>query len=592
MNILQNTTWLRSTGVKFIASIVIIGFAVYFNSLFNGFVLDDTAQLVNNPQVHTLENIPAIFTGTAQQGTMTLFSAFYRPVFLSAYAIMYAFFGASAFHFHLVQLLLFIANAVLVYLFFSLFFRKHISFVLSLIFLLHPINNQNAVYIANLQDVLYFFFGMLAFLVATSMRFSKVSSLVLSTFCLLLAMFSKESAVLFLIMIPLYRYLFKKKDTLLYSVLSAGILGTYLFCNFVIARNGITKDMFVPIAREPLFVRLLSVPKIITHYLQTFLFPKDLVSVQIWIVSKMTLRDFYLPMFLVILFMAGCIAGGIWIRKHKKSSFKMYMFFLLWLTIGMSLYLQILPLDATVADRWFYFPIVGLLGILGTVASGIHLNNTSHKTIALVCCALLLIGYAARDITRNADWKDDLTLYSHDSQLQTNYQLENGYGYALIKDQRYDEALQHLETSVNLAPYAFINWNNLGTVYHYYAVQTKEKEYLKKTEQAYLMSIKNEKRYFRPVENLAFFYYFNSDADKTYRFVNTWVKAFPSDKLWLVKALVEENKLGKHDAALQSAKTAYSINPSSEMYRLYGFLQNSEKVDILEADLFQSAGQQ
>jgi tetratricopeptide (TPR) repeat protein len=145
-----------------------------------------------------------------------------------------------------------------------------------------------------------------------------------------------------------------------------------------------------------------------------------------------------------------------------------------------------------------------------------------------------------------------------------------------------------LETSVALGPYAFINWNNLGMVYQYYGFHTNDKEYLAKAEDAYLMSIKNEGRYFRPVENLAYFYYFNADPQKTETFINQWIKVFPSDKLWLAKAMVEENKLGKHDDAIESAKTAFKLNPAKNTYQLYNFLVAGKPVEILQEDLFQT----
>src|SRR3989304_819067 len=41
------------------------------------------------------------------------------------------------------------------------------------------------------------------------------------------------------------------------------------------------------------------------------------------------------------------------------------LFFLVWLWLGLGLHLHILALETTLTDRWFYFPQIGLLGIIG-----------------------------------------------------------------------------------------------------------------------------------------------------------------------------------------------------------------------------------
>ena len=47
---------------KVIWIIVLVGFGVYFNSLFNGFVWDDEEQIVNNAIIQSMSNLPQIFS--------------------------------------------------------------------------------------------------------------------------------------------------------------------------------------------------------------------------------------------------------------------------------------------------------------------------------------------------------------------------------------------------------------------------------------------------------------------------------------------------------------------------------------------------
>jgi len=57
-------------------------------------------------------------------------------------------------------------NSILLFLFLRSFFSRYSSFVVCLLFLVHPINSEAVLYSANLQDVLFFFFGMLSLLLS------------------------------------------------------------------------------------------------------------------------------------------------------------------------------------------------------------------------------------------------------------------------------------------------------------------------------------------------------------------------------------------------------------------------------------------
>ena len=66
--------------------IVITGFILYFNSFFNGFVWDDEEQIVLNTQVHSIFNIPSLFTQATfnSGGAAKLGGLYYRPMMTTA----------------------------------------------------------------------------------------------------------------------------------------------------------------------------------------------------------------------------------------------------------------------------------------------------------------------------------------------------------------------------------------------------------------------------------------------------------------------------------------------------------------------------
>ncbi len=98
------------TTVKAISIIGILGFIVFGNALFNGFIMDDSAFIINNPDVHSI-NIAHLFSGNK-------FNSFgyYRPISAFYFALLYSLFGTQAFFYHFVQVCLHILNTILLYL--------------------------------------------------------------------------------------------------------------------------------------------------------------------------------------------------------------------------------------------------------------------------------------------------------------------------------------------------------------------------------------------------------------------------------------------------------------------------------------------
>src|SRR5258708_3016410 len=91
------------TTIKAIHWIIFIGIIVYANMLFNGFVSDDSSQIVNNTTIHSLANFPLFFSGgTFYTGGAGIFAgSFYKPLMLIYFSLLYTIFGPASFPFHL-----------------------------------------------------------------------------------------------------------------------------------------------------------------------------------------------------------------------------------------------------------------------------------------------------------------------------------------------------------------------------------------------------------------------------------------------------------------------------------------------------------
>lgn len=578
------------TTVKTIHFIVIIGLIVYFYSLFNGFVWDDMPFIIDNPQVHQFDILSLLGQNKFNN------APYYRPIQAIYFATLYSFFGQQAFFYHVLQLILHLVCTSVLFLFFKRFFSIGISFFLALIFLVHPIQVESVAWISATNIPLYFLPGITALLLAQKQHISR-TRFFLITGLLIVSVLVRESGVLFLPLLLMMKYLFRLGKLKQFSVIILLILFGYFLLRVII--GGVIYDIFKtipPIADLPLFNRILNIPAIVMYYIKTFFIPLHLAIMQNWIVKSLTLENFVIPLLLSSTFFITlmCIAFFLWKKDTRKypeaSTFKQFFFFLFWFVLGLGLLLQLVPLDMTVADRWFYFPIVGVLGMVGIGLRSFQSLYRKPKGVYVTFAIILISLFSFRTFVRTIDWKDNLTLYSHDAQLESNFLLENNYGRALFKAKRYEEAKMHLEKSVALGGLnSYLTWNNIGIVYQYYAFSGKGQMYLKKAENAYLTAIKRNRRYFKVVKNLALFYYFNADPKKTENFVNKSLKEFPQNpELWMIKALVEDNKLNKHDAAIESAKTAFNLSHDKKSYQLYQYLQAGKKYDIYQEDIFLS----
>jgi len=101
------------------------------------------------------------------------------------------------------------------------FFSKKVSLVLSLFFLIHPIQVESVVFIAQTVSPLLFLFGISAVVLSLRDEISLKRAGIISSL-LLLSFLTKETGFLFLFIILLYRVLVKKNN--MFIVFMSGLL--------------------------------------------------------------------------------------------------------------------------------------------------------------------------------------------------------------------------------------------------------------------------------------------------------------------------------------------------------------------------------
>lgn len=546
---------------KAIIYIILLGFIVYCNSLFNGFVGDDFNQLVSNPIVHSLQNIPQIFSGsTFYSGTNILTGQYYRPIMSLSYTILYVFFGDNAFPFHLFQLILHISSTIVLFFIFSRFFKRGLALLLSLLFLVHTMNSETVSYISGLTDVLFFFFGICALYCEITLRRSITKQLLISIL-LFLSLLSKESGVLFIAIILLYKFLFDKKDIGKIFVFFIGIFALYGYFRLFIDHATYTQAILsAPITQLSLLTRSITVPAVILYYIKTAFLPIHLSFVHQWIIKSISSTGFIIPLCIDIIVIIAMITFGIFLHKKHKKHVYPYFFFSFWLWIGLLMYSQLFfVLDFTVSDRWFYFPLVGLLGIIGVLVQ-LYLQKPKRNVVPvylLFVCTITVLSILT--FNRNANFHDNLSIGLHDIQYAPESSaLAYGLGYQYLHQGNLVKAKPYLMRAAKLDPKEGINWYSLALLYDQEGETTYAQKYYRKTLQI--------SDYSPAYENLSLFLLIHGNYQKALQIADIGVGKFPKDgRIWMVKSLIEY-KLGNENEAILSSKKAYSYSSSNLTY--------------------------
>ncbi len=285
---------------------------------------------------------------------------------MTVFSLIYTIFGSHPFYFHLVQLLFCIGSSIILYLFFRFSFKPVLALFLSLVFLLHPINSQVAYAIPSMQDALYFFFGILALWILV--RFKSIKSLAIAATCLFLSLLAKETGILFIALSLLILFWYNKKR--LYPFIGIMVFPITLY--LVLKTNAVgllgTNPDNAPIDNMSLMGRLFTAPSIVLSYIIKFIFPWNLASAYYWVHPTFSFSNFLLPLIIDLGVLSILVNMALLIRKRAPNAhYRAYLLFATWSALGILVHIQIIPLDFTASEPWFYFSSAGVLGMIGII---------------------------------------------------------------------------------------------------------------------------------------------------------------------------------------------------------------------------------
>jgi protein O-mannosyl-transferase len=445
--------------------LLVAGLLVYANVIRGEFIWDDLALIVHNTHIQSLKNIFILFTentlqGATQQGHAA--SDLYRPLQGVINTFIYAIFGLREEPYHLVSILIHILNSYLVFRVLGrvLKFTRGGSLFGAAVFLLHPVQTESVSYAAGLPEPLGTLWVLLGLLLYAALLTEKTrreqikkGSLVILMF--VLALFSKESMIVFLPLIFLYHFYSKKPFTrqpYLPILVAIGI--TYLVLRLVVFPAEKLNDGYI----DPLFTRLITFVRMLWDYAVLVIYPVHLHFDREFVIysSLLSVKGILAGLGLIG---SLVLAGLSWGRK------RILFFAIGWFFVAMVPYMGIIPTNATIFEHWLYLPLIGVAVLVAAMFD--FMSKGRNKKIMAGLLIAMLILFGVRVIERNNDWATAEAFYVHELIYSPeSARLHNAYGIVAAEKEDLETAIQEWAITVNLDNYFVEAWANLVRAYY------------------------------------------------------------------------------------------------------------------------------
>ena len=485
--------------------IIAFAFALYCNTLFYDYTLDDLIVIKENAFTKKgVEGLAGIFkydsfTGFFGVQKTLVAGGRYRPLSIATFAIEYQLFnGFNPFFSRLVNIFLYgITGMLIMIIFLRLMMPKPINkwyltipFITAMLFIAHPVHTEVVANIKGRDEILSLLFSLASLWFA--LRYldkNKIYFFLLSGLSFFLGMLSKENAIMFLFIIPLTIYFFTKhplKKNLYCTVFLFIAALLFIFIRFLVLGYLNSPELPKELLNNPflfatdsqkigtimltlgLYIKLLFFPHPLTH---------DYYPYHIQLIDFTDAKSI-IPLILY----SGLLLYAISKFKRKDPISYGILFFMSTLFIVSNLLFSV---GTFMNERFIYMPSLGFVFIISdflvNILPKIIQSKKTSSAILQFVFVLILLPYTIKTITRNHIWKDDFTLFTSDVKISENsLKCNTSAGGKYLekaqmdqsreeKERDFEMALKYLGKAVSIYPYnnnSLILLGNTLVFYH------------------------------------------------------------------------------------------------------------------------------
>ncbi|MGB9436055.1 MAG: tetratricopeptide repeat protein [Candidatus Acidiferrum sp.] len=423
--------------------LLLLGVAVlvYANTLLSSFAMDDELYIFRNSTVTSL-SLSKVFEPTKANNV-------FRPITFGSLALNWALGSVHPFGYHLFNLLLNAAVTVLVYLVLRNLLEPLaqgtiVAWVAALLFAVHPIHTEAVAAIVGRSELLAAGFLLGAWLLHLHDR------PVLVLICFILALLSKESAVVFVPLVVAGDYARGKLKPLSRYGWITGMAVAYLVVlwNVQGGRFGEKAINYLdnPLAYLPARLRIPNALRIAWKYLGLQFYPGTL-SCDYSYNAILLYANWHRTILAVVAFV---LVMTLWLWALYTKRKEWFLAGAIYLA-GFSITANVLvPTGTIMAERLAYLPSVGFCLFIALI--WICLEERNRK-VAWVVLSLIVLALATRTVVRNRDWHDNFRLFTAGVRaVPGSAKMHAGLGEQYMERGQLDEARNELGIALRIFP--------------------------------------------------------------------------------------------------------------------------------------------
>jgi len=441
---------------KSLAVIAVVVFCVYGQTLQFSFINYDDDELVyhNSTFLSHWENIGTAFGSHAFIGAGGE-SIYYRPLLTVSYIIDFHIWKLNPFGYHLTNILLHCLTSLGVFFLILFILQSEFpAFAGALVFAIHPIQTESVAWIAGRNDVLLGLFVvamMIFYAVSVAQPANEKLFRLFAWLAFLAALFTKESAVFYLLLLPLYDLC--TGTSTLRNIGSFGYFRKFrMMIVTVIVYCGIRLTIFGTITgAERLYghrtigERIANIFPIIAENLKFIFLPINLSIAH----PLNELQWFHFP-WTVIAFVMVFVLVGIAMWSWRKD--RMLCFGICWIVAGFLPLMGLIPVAIPILEHRLYVPMAGCAIVVARLIQMLY-EKFKFRTVSYVLITVFGIVLAGCSYDRLPVWRNGITLFTDAIQKAPSYAPSFfSLGAAYFEAERYTEAMQPMKTYLSQAP--------------------------------------------------------------------------------------------------------------------------------------------
>ena len=449
-----------------IAAIVLIGGIAYGNTFDVPLVFDDFVSIQRNSTVRFGDYLQEVIISS-------------RSLLYLTFTLNYVFAGQDVWSYHLVNLILHLANGVLMLLVAGLILRKVIddeylvrwySILAAGFFLVHPVQTESVTYISSRSELLSTLFFLGAFLLFIKMPKERIGFLLSLPIAviLFLGLLSKETVITLPAVLVLYDFIF----------LSEGRLGSVIsrwrfYITFVLGGSAVSYYILTGPLSGSVGANLvghLSVSSYFLTQLRVLVRYIQILFVPVGLNLDYDFEPSISPFEPAVLLSSAILVSIVALAWHLRRSQPIFSFSIFWFFVTLAPTSSIFPILDVIFEHRLYLPMVGLCLSFPLLVAFILrlLNEKSGLAVRAlpVGVSILLILTVATSM-RNQIWRDEVTLWTDVvSKSPDKPRAYNALAMTYFRRTDFDKALEITRAGLQRMPdrkHEFVD--TLGNIY-------------------------------------------------------------------------------------------------------------------------------